>query len=103
MFSERSARLSWKVWKSFSIFLSFFVSLNITNLSFVGCSSGNKGNVVVESALDLHTTAVHLDDLGSEGLDGSQDELLVLQGSDAQTHHISVDTGEQLSELWWTV
>lgn len=41
--------------------------------------------------LDLHTAAVHLDDLGSEGLDGSQDQLLVLKGSDAKTQYISVE------------
>lgn len=39
---------------------------------------------------DLHATAVHLDHLGSEGLDSSQDQLLVLQGGDAQTQHIPV-------------
>lgn len=41
---------------------------------------------------DLHTAAVHLDDLGSEGLDGSQDQLLVLKGRDAKAQYISVDT-----------
>lgn len=41
---------------------------------------------------DLHAAAVHLDNLGSEGLDGSQDQLLVLQGRDAKTQHIPVQT-----------
>lgn len=41
---------------------------------------------------DLHTAAVHLDDLGSEGLDGGQDQLLVLKGRDAKAQYISVDT-----------
>lgn len=45
----------------------------------------------VDCLLDLHTAAVHLDDLGSEGLDGSQYQLLVLQGSDAKAQYISVD------------
>lgn len=40
----------------------------------------------------LHTAAVHLDDLGSEGLDGGQDQLLVLKGRDAKAQYISVDT-----------
>lgn len=42
--------------------------------------------------LDLHTTPVHLDDLGSQSLDGSQYQLLVLQGSDAKAQYISVNT-----------
>lgn len=33
--------------------------------------------------LDLHPSAVHLDDLGSKGLDGRQDLFLVLQRGDA--------------------
>lgn len=32
---------------------------------------------------DLHPSAVHLDDLGSKGLDGRQDLFLVLQRGDA--------------------
>lgn len=41
---------------------------------------------------NLHAPAMHLDNLGSEGLDSSQDQLLVLQGGDAQTQHISAQT-----------
>lgn len=41
---------------------------------------------------DLHAAAMHLDNLGSEGLDSSQDQLLMLQGGDAQTQHIPVQT-----------
>lgn len=38
---------------------------------------------------DLNAAAVHLDDLGSEGLDGGQDQLLVFQGRDSKAQHIS--------------
>lgn len=43
---------------------------------------------------DLHAAAVHLDDLGSERLDGSQDQLLMLQGSDAETQHVPETQGK---------
>lgn len=49
----------------------------------------------VDCSLDLHTAAVHLDDLGSEGLDGRQDQLLVLEGSDAKAQYISAETEQQ--------
>lgn len=49
--------------------------------------------------LDLHTAAVHLDDLGSEGLNGSQYQLLVLQGSDAKAQYISMDTDQDLPRV----
>lgn len=47
---------------------------------------------------------MHLDNLGSEGLDGSQDQLLVLQGRDAKTQHIPVQTqikGFQVDMMMW--
>ncbi len=54
------------------------------------CSSSVRQQCV-DRLLDLHAAAMHLDDLGSEGLDGSQDQLLVLEGSDAKAQYISVD------------
>ena len=41
---------------------------------------------------DLDAAAVHLDDLRPQGLDGGQDELLVLQGRHAQAQHVSTET-----------
>lgn len=42
------------------------------------CACVCVGVRVCVSVLDLHATAVHLDDLCSKGLDGSQDQLLML-------------------------
>lgn len=41
---------------------------------------------------DLHPPAVHLDHLRPQRLDGGQDQLLVVQGGDAQAQHVSAET-----------
>lgn len=47
---------------------------------------------------DLDAAAMHLDDLRPQGLDGGQDELLVLQGRHAKAQHISTETKERRLE-----
>lgn len=59
------------------------------------CSSSSSSSVGLTVSLglsDLHAPTVHLDNLGSEGLDSSQDQLLMLQGGDAKTQHIPAQT-----------
>lgn len=43
----------------------------------------------------LNSAAVHLNDLGSEGLDGGQDQLLVLQGGDSKAQHVPGGHGRE--------
>lgn len=65
--------------------------LSIYTSVWVGGCSGAKTPIsspVPPDYSDLNPTAVHLDDLRSEGLDGSQDQLLVLQGRDSKAQHI---------------
>lgn len=42
---------------------------------------------------------MHLDDLCSEGLDGGQDQLLMLQGGDAEAQNVSEDKQRSALEL----
>lgn len=46
---------------------------------------------------DLHSAAVHLDNLRSESLYGGQDLFLVLQRGDAETQHIPAETTESVT------
>lgn len=84
--AERSARLSFSLGE-----LSLSLSSSPPHHPSAH-TCGSAAAAAVCGLLDLHAAAVHLDDLGSEGLDGSQDQLLVLKGSDAKTQYISVDT-----------
>ena len=93
--AERSAHLSVSLGE-LSLSLLFSTPSSICTIR-VGlqqqqqCETG-----CIDCQLDLHATAVHLDDLGSEGLDGSQDQLLVLKGSDAKAQYVSVDTESKI-------
>lgn len=91
--AEKCAHLSFTLEELFHCFstLSSFCT-------YCTCGSAAAWNWMCQM-LDLHTAAVHLDDLGSEGLDGSQYQLLVLQGSDAKAQYISGDTDQDLPRL----
>lgn len=91
--AERSARLSFSLGE-----LSLSLSSSPPHHPSAH-TCGSAAAAAVCGLLDLHAAAVHLDDLGSEGLDGSQDQLLVLKGSDAKTQYISVDTDGDLARL----
>lgn len=81
----RSA-VSWKICSSFPSYRQcpLLFSTPSSICTFALCLQQR----CVDRLLDLHTAAMHLDDLGSEGLDGSQDQFLVLEGSDAKAQYI---------------
>lgn len=80
---------------SLSLFLAHLFSTPVIHLHVTWVCSSRVRLVASPCLSDLNAAAMHLDDLSSEGLDGSQDQLLVLKGRDSKAQYISVGTDER--------